>query len=163
MKPVNGPSTYYFSQSCVAREMDCSTPTHLEEGSIAGSMCSSVDVDNVSSPETLCPSSPCSDINSLTDDAFSEAKVSTLGTPLVLPVKDLNLREIKAVKIIRNGAASVLSGVKATAANVPDAIKKLLGPVQVSLATPVNASSNTKVNSGNSNQGSSYPPIVLSG
>jgi hypothetical protein len=83
------------------------------------------------------------------------------NAPLVFPVslKDLNLREIKAVKIIRNGstlvssaASAVLGGIKSTSAQVPDAIKKLLGPVQLSVSSAPTSSTKT-----------SYPPILLSG
>lgn len=149
--------------------MDRSTPTSSPAGGGAGSVCSSVDVDSVGSPDTLCPSSPCSDIH-LIDDAVEEmnsvkqTSPNTVRTPnpLVFPVslKDLNLREIKAVKIIRNGstlvssaASAVLGGIKSSSAHVPDAIKKLLGPVQLSVsAAPTPSSSKT-----------SYPPIILSG
>ena len=153
----------------IANEMDRSTPTMNDGG--AGSICSSVDVDNVSSPDTLCPSSPCSDIHlideptdmetDLKTESQSTMTVQSTNAPLVFPVslKDLNLREIKAVKIIRNGstlvssaASAVLGGIKSTSAQMPDAIKKLLNPVQLS-ATP-QAPTSTKT---------SYPPILLSG
>ena len=86
------------------------------------------------------------------------------STSLVFPVslKDLNLREIKAVKIIRNGstlvsstASAVIGGIKSTSSHVPEAIKKLLGPVQVSVAPPAATTPSTSK--------TSYPPIVLSG
>lgn len=154
--------------------MDRSTPTSSSVG--AGSNYSFVDVDNVSSPETLCPSSPGSDIL-MNDDPATDSDnqpsvtVSKLqpskanSASLVFPVslKDLNLREIKAVKIIRNGsnlvsstASAVLGGIKSTSSHVPEAIKKLLGPVQLSVATP--AATTTP-----SSSKTSYPPIVLSG
>lgn len=154
--------------------MDRSTPTSCPiGGGGASSVCSSVDVDNISSPDTLCPSSPCSDIHLIDEPADMETDASKLSSPsaiaiqstnppLVFPVslKDLNLREIKAVKIIRNGstlvssaASAVLGGIKSTSAQVPDAIKKLLGPVQLSV-TPQAPASSTKT---------SYPPILLSG
>lgn len=154
-----------------ANEMDRSTPTSCPTGGGgASSICSSVDVDSVSSPDTLCPSSPCSDIHLIDDAADLETVPSkpastpqSTNGPLVFPVslKDLNLREIKAVKIIRNGstlvssaASAVLGGIKSTSAQVPDAIKKLLGPVQLSVAPPAATTSSTKT---------SYPPILLSG
>lgn len=158
----------------LANEMDRSTPTSCPTGGDGGasSICSSVDVDSVGSPDTLCPSSPCSDIHLIDDAADMEtipSKPTSLTTtpqstnpPLVFPVslKDLNLREIKAVKIIRNGstlvssaASAVLGGIKSTSAQVPDAIKKLLGPVQLSVASAAPSSSAK----------TSYPPIHLSG
>lgn len=154
--------------------MDRSSPTSSPiGGGGASSICSSVDVDSVSSPDTLSPSSPCSDIHLIDEAADMEINpskpASSLATtpkstnaPLVFPVslKDLNLREIKAVKIIRNGstlvssaASAVLGGIKSTSAQVPDAIKKLLGPVQLSVSSAPTSSS-TKT---------SYPPILLSG
>ena len=156
--------------------MDRSTPTSCPNGGGGGasSVCSSVDVDSVSSPDTLCPSSPCSDIHLIDEPADMETNPSSkslslpttassiTNPPLVFPVslKDLNLREIKAVKIIRNGstlvssaASAVLGGIKSTSTQVPDAIKKLLGPVQLSIA-PTATSTSTKT---------SYPPIHLSG
>ena len=126
--------------------MDHSTTTQTDQED-RGSMCSSsLDVDSVSSPETLCPVDQEEELDVNDDDVDEEgtAPISSARTvtapSLVFPVslKDLNLREIKAVKIIRNGASSVLAGVKATAsataANVPDAIKRLLAPVQVSIS-----------------------------
>lgn len=92
------------------------------------------------------------------------------GPSLVFPVslKDLNLGEIKAVKIIRNGstlvsgaASAVLGGIKST----PDAIKKLLGPtVQLSLGSQSSQASSTSSasSSGGSSNKTSYPPIILS-
>lgn len=155
--------------------MDRSTPTSCPiGGGGTNSVCSSVDVDSVSSPDTLCPSSPCSDIHLIDDAAdletipskpaaLSNTTLQSSNAPLVFPVslKDLNLREIKAVKIIRNSstlvssaASAVLGGIKSTSAQVPDAIKKLLGPVQLSVSPPAATASSTKT---------SYPPILLSG
>ncbi len=162
--------------SITANEMDRSSP-HTG----AGSICSSVDVDNVSSPDTLCPSSPCSDIHMIDDQDNIHVRLEDEGetpassttsnsttTSLVFPVslKDLNLREIKAVKIIRNGstlvsgaASAVLGGIKSGSAHVPDAIKKLLGPtVQLSVSSQANNGSS----SSSSGTKSSYPPIILS-
>lgn len=165
---------HYDQQLSPSNEMDRSTPTGSPTGGGGGgsSICSSVDVDSVSSPDTLCPSSPCSDIHLIDDAADIEINSSKsisspaippkpTSSPLVFPVslKDLNLREIKAVKIIRNGstlvssaASAVLGGIKSTSAQVPDAIKKLLGPVQLSVSSAPTSSS-TKT---------SYPPILLS-
>lgn len=148
------------------------TPTNLQVAP-AESVCSSIDIDNVSSPDTMCPSSPCSDGNPMDDvvDVEISQTVDQVASPpqtqtsnqLVFPVslKDLNLREIKAVKIIRNGstlvsnaASAVLGGIKSSTTNVPDAIKKLLAPVQLSV--PQQSSQQTP-------NKTSYPPILLSG
>lgn len=148
----------------IANEIDCASPTNC---GAPDSICSRDD--NVSSPETLCPSSPCSDIHMDDEEpSFPEEEVSTgtsaSSSSLVFPVslKDLNLREIKAVKIIRNGstivsnaANAVLSGIKSTSGNVPDAIKKLLAPVSVNGSIP-----NSRTTTHHQN---SYPPISLSG
>jgi len=161
----------YDQQLSPSNELDRSTPTSSSVG-----VYSFVDVDNVSSPETLCPSSPGSDIL-MNDDTGTDSDNQPSATisktalankpkssPLVFPVslKDLNLREIKAVKIIRNGstlvsstASAVIGGIKSTSAHVPEAIKKLLGPVQVSAAQPA---ATTPLSSK-----TSYPPIILSG
>ena len=121
----------------------------------------------------MCPSSPCSDAN-LMDEAVdieisqtasptASARQNPAANPLVFPVslKDLNLREIKAVKIIRNGstlvsnaASAVLGGIKSSTTNVPDAIKKLLAPVQISVPQQTSQQPSNKT---------SYPPIILSG
>lgn len=156
----------------LVNEMDCATPTNLQVPT-AESVCSSVDVDNISSPDTMCPSSPCSDVNmmdeavdieiSQTENQAASARQNQTANPLVFPVslKDLNLREIKAVKIIRNGstlvsnaASAVLGGIKSSTTNVPDAIKKLLAPVQLSVPQQTTQQSPNKA---------SYPPIILSG
>ena len=154
----------------LANEIDCGSPTSCQP---RDSVCSRDDVDNVSSPETLCPSSPGSDIN-MDDDEDDEPTyaeedpLKSSSSSLVFPVslKDLNLREIKAVKIIRNGstivsnaASAVLSGIKSTSGNVPDAIKKLLGPVSVNGS---NSMTNCRSTSSTHHQ-NSYPPISLSG
>lgn len=159
---------------CTANEMDRASPH-----TVGGSTCGSVDVDNVSSPDTFCPSSPCSDIHMIDDldvQVTSQPQLQAATTPstgpsLVFPVslKDLNLREIKAVKIIRNGstlvsgaASAVLGGIKSSSAHVPEAIKKLLCPtVQLSVASQPSASG-TSTPSSNGGTKSSYPPIVLS-
>jgi len=154
----------YDQQLSPSNEIDCASPTNCEA---PDSICSRDE--NVSSPETLCPSSPCSDINMDDEEpSFPEEEgstgTSTSSSSLVFPVslKDLNLREIKAVKIIRNGstivsnaASAVLSGIKSTSGNVPDAIKKLLGPVSVNGST-----TNSRAPTHHQN---SYPPISLSG
>jgi len=159
----------YDQQLSPSNEIDCGSPTSCQP---RDSVCSRDDVDNVSSPETLCPSSPGSDIN-MDDDEDDEPTyaeedpLKSSSSSLVFPVslKDLNLREIKAVKIIRNGstivsnaASAVLSGIKSTSGNVPDAIKKLLGPVSVNGS---NSMTNCRSTSSTHHQ-NSYPPISLS-
>lgn len=164
----------YDQQLSPSHEIDCPSPASSQP---RDSVCSRNDVDNVSSPETLCPSSPCSDIN-MDDEADEstylgadssnvEPSPSSNGTSLVFPVslKDLNLREIKAVKIIRNGSAivsnaanAVLSGIKSSSGNVPDALKKLLGPVSVNGSNSLSSSRSTT----STHHQNSYPPIALS-
>ena len=139
-------------------------------------MCSSVDIDSISSPETISPSSPYSDTFddvTITEEKFKPSSTNSstaTPAPLIFPVslKDLNLHEIKAVKIIRNGstivsnaANNVLKGMKTASSGVPDAIKKLLCPVQVSVATPVSATVPPKTTQTSYQQ--TYPPIVLTG
>lgn len=161
----------YEQQLSPVHDTECATPTNLQVAP-AESVCSSIDVDNVSSPDTMCPSSPCSDGNPA-DDAIDAEIIETANqatsppqtqtsNPLVFPVslKDLNLREIKAVKIIRNGstlvsnaASAVLGGIKSSTTNVPDAIKKLLAPVQLSVPQQTSHQTPNKT---------SYPPIILS-
>jgi len=165
----------YDQQLSPSNENDCASPTNC---GAPESICSRDD--NVSSPETLCPSSPGSDIqmddeepsfpDEEEEEEEEEEESSTVTTPtssssssLIFPVslKDLNLREIKAVKIIRNGstivsnaASAVLSGIKSSSGNVPDAIKKLLAPASVNGSIP---NSRTATHHQNS-----YPPISLS-
>ena len=104
----------------------------------------------------------------MVDDVEPQQAMTPSGPSLLFPVslKDLNLGEIKAVKIIRGGstlvsgaASAVLGGIKAGSAHMPDAIKKLLGPAVQQLG---GTSSSGGSKSSSSSSTSSYPPIILS-